>query len=295
MAVIDKGQKEKRALTRRYRKVMRPLPTTFERYRDTLARLGLTFEPRFKSIYPDGQADITGLLHLTGEKGMNRWVGIAPIVKHKAKAYPPEQMERIVSRLHHLKDVHIFLFGGGHLEESVAHTWASTYKGVTSVIGKLSMGQELALMSHMDVMVTMDSGNMHLASLVGTPVVSIWGSHAPLRGFPGLGADGGQRRAGGHALPALLGERAPALLPGRLRLPEAHQRRRHHAEGRDVPGVNPAWEQTSIQPLGPSSHSPLSKDCAKTTKQACRHFDRREKSPSATRQRLPRDFSLRPK
>ena len=187
VAVIDKGQKEKRALTRRYRKVMRPLPTTFERYRDTLARLGLTFEPRFKSIYPDGQADITGLLHLTGEKGTNRWVGIAPIVRHKAKAYPPEQMERIVSRLHHLKDVHIFLFGGGHLEESVAHTWASTYKGVTSVIGKLSMVQELALMSHMDVMVTMDSGNMHLASLVGTPVVSIWGATHPYAGSLGWG------------------------------------------------------------------------------------------------------------
>ena len=114
-------------------------------------------------------------------------MGIAPIVRHKAKAYPPEQMERIVSRLHHLKDVHIFLFGGGHLEESVAHTWASTYKGVTSVIGKLSMGQELALMSHMDVMVTMDSGNMHLASLVGTPVVSIWGATHPYAGSLGWG------------------------------------------------------------------------------------------------------------
>ncbi len=187
VVVIDKGRKEKHELTRRYYKVMRPLPTTFERYRDTLARLGLTFEPSFKSIYPDGQADITALLPLTGEKGTDRWVGIAPITRHKVKCYPPEQMERIVSRLHHLKDVHIFLFGGGHLEESVAHTWASTYKGVTSVIGKLSMEQELALMSYMDVMVTMDSGNMHLASLVGTPVVSIWGATHPYAGFLGWG------------------------------------------------------------------------------------------------------------
>jgi ADP-heptose:LPS heptosyltransferase len=47
------------------------------------------------------------------------------------------------------------------------------------------MKEELALMSHLDVMVSMDSGNMHLASLVNTPVVSIWGATHPLAGFLG--------------------------------------------------------------------------------------------------------------
>ena len=49
------------------------------------------------------------------------------------------------------------------------------------------MDAELALMSHLDVMVSMDSGNMHLASLVNTPVVSIWGATHPLAGFMGWG------------------------------------------------------------------------------------------------------------
>jgi ADP-heptose:LPS heptosyltransferase len=47
------------------------------------------------------------------------------------------------------------------------------------------MDAELALMNHLDVMVSMDSGNMHLASLVNTPVVSIWGATHPLAGFMG--------------------------------------------------------------------------------------------------------------
>ena len=40
-------------------------------------------------------------------------------------------------------------------------------------------------MSHLDVMVSMDSANLHLASLVNTSVVSIWGSTHPFAGFMG--------------------------------------------------------------------------------------------------------------
>ena len=44
---------------------------------------------------------------------------------------------------------------------------------------------ELVLMSRLDVMLSMDSANMHLASLVGTKVVSIWGATHPYAGFMG--------------------------------------------------------------------------------------------------------------
>ena len=42
-------------------------------------------------------------------------------------------------------------------------------------------------MSHLDAMVSMDSSNMHLASLTGTPVVSVWGATHPYAGFLGWG------------------------------------------------------------------------------------------------------------
>ena len=50
---------------------------------------------------------------------------------------------------------------------------------------KLNMRTELNLMSHLDVMLSMDSANMHLASLVNIPVVSIWGATHPYAGFMG--------------------------------------------------------------------------------------------------------------
>ena len=48
-----------------------------------------------------------------------------------------------------------------------------------------SLYYELQLMKDLDVMLSMDSGNMHLASLVGTRVVSIWGATHPWAGFLG--------------------------------------------------------------------------------------------------------------
>ena len=47
------------------------------------------------------------------------------------------------------------------------------------------MNGELALMGQLDAMLSMDSANMHLASLVGTRVVSIWGGTHPYAGFLG--------------------------------------------------------------------------------------------------------------
>ncbi len=38
-------------------------------------------------------------------------------------------------------------------------------------------------MNHLDAMLCMDSANMHLASLAGIPVVSIWGATHPYCGF----------------------------------------------------------------------------------------------------------------
>lgn len=56
------------------------------------------------------------------------------------------------------------------------------------MVGKLKdMASEADFMAGLKVMVTMDSGNMHLASLTDTPVVSIWGATHPLGGFLGWG------------------------------------------------------------------------------------------------------------
>ena len=75
--------------------------------------------------------------------------------------------------------------GNGPKEEAVVNGWCKEFPGVISFLGKTNFNGELRLISHLDTMVCMDSANMHMASLAGTPAVSIWGATSPLAGFLG--------------------------------------------------------------------------------------------------------------
>ena len=82
--------------------------------------------------------------------------------------------------------VRIFLFGRGKEEEETFPKWSQEMPQCTCVSWHLDgIEQELILMSHLDVMLSMDSANMHMASLTGTPVVSVWGATHPMAGFMG--------------------------------------------------------------------------------------------------------------
>ena len=114
-----------------------------------------------------------------------KWIGIAPFAAHKGKIYPLEKMERVIELLLEREpNCRIFLFGGGAEERELLTQWESRHDCCTcALLG--SLYNELVLMSHLDTMVSMDSANMHLASLTGTRVVSVWGATHPFAGFMG--------------------------------------------------------------------------------------------------------------
>jgi ADP-heptose:LPS heptosyltransferase len=184
-AVIDKGRKEKAELTRIKGKVLRPLKSTFQRYADVFGELGLP-------INLDGSIalQITPLADNLGEPKAagKRLIGIAPFAKHAEKTYPSEKMQEVISLLTKEPDLHLYLFGG---KEDVVtlNRWAADSQQITSVAGTMSFTEELDLISRLDLMVSMDSANMHLASFLRVPVVSIWGSTHQYAGFYGWRQD----------------------------------------------------------------------------------------------------------
>lgn len=186
VAHIQKGRKEKKRLTRNGHKMMKPLKSSFQRYAEVFEKLGLHARQHFTSIFPEGKGDLSQIATVTGEKGKDNWFGIAPFAAHQGKAYPLDSMKKVVGQLSQLPDTRIFLFGAGSEQRQVGETWEKEFPAtLTSVIGKLKMDEELILMSHLNAMLSMDSANMHLASLVNTPVVSIWGATHPYAGFMG--------------------------------------------------------------------------------------------------------------
>lgn len=182
---IDKGRKGKKALTRQKNKIRKALPTTFERYTKVFQKLGLSFPLHFISIFETQPPESSLFLPYTGPKEENRWIGIAPFAKHIGKMYPLEKMEEVISALTQKTDIRIFLFGGGKQETETLADWEKKYPQTTSLAGKLKLNSELALISQLDVMISMDSANMHMASLTHTPVISIWGATHPWCGFMG--------------------------------------------------------------------------------------------------------------
>lgn len=184
---INKGKANKRALTRKRNKVMLPLISSRARYREVFLSMGLPFEERFISLYEKGKGEPEKFSEITAPKQEGeRWIGIAPFAMHKGKIYPIELMERVLVELSGWSNTKIFLFGGGEGERKVFASWMEKYPSTISLAEKRhGFPVELALMSHLDVMVSMDSANMHLASIVSVPVVSVWGATHPYCGFKG--------------------------------------------------------------------------------------------------------------
>lgn len=188
---IHKGRKGKHALTRKNNKVMLPLETSRSRYRAAFSRLGLSPDESFAGLFGSGKAAPEAYAAITPARADGeQWIGIAPFAKHQGKIYPEDMMEEVVATLSAVAGMRIFLFGGGGHEREVLGRWQETYRGVVSLAGKnYGFGTELALLSNLDCMVSMDSANMHLASLVAIPVVSIWGATHPYSGFKGWRQD----------------------------------------------------------------------------------------------------------
>ena len=182
---IDKGRSEKRALITG--KSRHQLTLTHERYRKVLDALGFPSKPQFTSVF----VNETPLCRIVPEKQPGQqWIALSPFSQHKGKIYPFDKMREVLDLLAARPHTHIFLMGGGNKEKNALAPWEQAYDNVTSVAGiEHTFADELALLTHCDVMVSMDSANMHLASLVNLPVVSVWGATHPWCGFMGYGQD----------------------------------------------------------------------------------------------------------
>ncbi len=182
IVAIDKGRKEKKELTRQHNKKLRPLKSAFQRYADVFELLDLPVQ--LKTEGGISKKFVTDLSNLKYE-GYSL-IGMAPFALHIEKIYPAEKMREVIRLVSQHSKFKIFLFGGKD-EATVLEQWQKEIPNVEAMAGKMSFEKELQLMSQLDLMLSMDSANMHLASLYGVPVISIWGGTHPYLGFYGWG------------------------------------------------------------------------------------------------------------
>tara|TARA_R110002050_G_scaffold15706_4_gene48138 strand:- start:33618 stop:34655 length:1038 start_codon:yes stop_codon:yes gene_type:complete len=178
---IDKGRAEKSALTALKNKKFVQLKTTHQRYAAVFKKLGFTFD--FDNIKLLKKEAISESTQKRIGADTKRWIGIAPFAAFSGKMYPLELMEKVVSELSKTNRYKIILFGGGTKEkEQLAH-WEYNYSNTLNMAEQISFSEELAVISQLDVMLAMDSGNAHISAMYGIPTITLWGVTHPYAGF----------------------------------------------------------------------------------------------------------------
>lgn len=181
VVAVDKGRAGKKALTRPENKVFKPLTTMFERHRQVFEELGFTLDLS-NPIFPEKAVLSDEILKIIGNPSQ-KLIGIAPFAQYESKVYPLDLMQEVIAKLAVNPVQTILLFGGGKKEAELLDAFAKPFGNVINIAGKLTFTQELQLISNLDVMLSMDSGNAHIAAMLGVKVITLWGATHPYAGF----------------------------------------------------------------------------------------------------------------
>ena len=184
-AHVNKGRKEKAALTRADNKIFKPLTTMFERHSKVFEELGFKVDLS-NPLFPEKAVLDSEISQLIGEIPTAigiKLIGIAPFAQYDSKVYPLDLMQEVIDKLAENSDYKILLFGGGKKEIELLASLANGKENVIVVAGQLQFQQELKLISNLDVMLAMDSGNAHIAAMFGIEVITLWGATHPFAGF----------------------------------------------------------------------------------------------------------------
>ncbi|HQW68985.1 MAG TPA: glycosyltransferase family 9 protein [Flavobacterium sp.] len=182
VAATDKGRAEKKALTRAENKVFQPIKSMVERHVETFKKLGFSVDLSLPS-FPEKAILSEEILKVSGKKDNFKWIGIAPFAQYESKVYPLDLMQKVIDLLAENHNYKLFLFGGGKEETEKLNILAKQRENFIVVAGKLKFNQELQLISNLDIMLSMDSGNAHIAAMLGIKVITLWGATHPFAGF----------------------------------------------------------------------------------------------------------------
>ncbi len=116
----------------------------------------------------------------------NGKIGFAPFASNKQKTWPLELSRRLMELLDSEK-FEVILFGSKEEQKQLLEL----SKGLINVEcykGNGNWQNEIEAIKQLKLMICMDSANMHLAALAGTPTLSIWGATHPDLGFGPMGS-----------------------------------------------------------------------------------------------------------
>jgi len=126
-------------------------------------------------IIPSKEAVILELLRIEGVSKKDILIGIAPGAHWPTKRWPKERFIELANLLIQRKNAKIIIFGGKDDVELSNEIKTSLLNKPIIAAGKLSLMETAALLKRCKVLITNDTGVMHISASVKTPVVAIFG------------------------------------------------------------------------------------------------------------------------
>ena len=124
------------------------------------------------------------LMKQHGINGAKSLIAINPVAKWETKLWPNKKLAELADMLIDQQDMEI-VFTGGVKDYSIIQTITSSMKGrAINFAGKTTLRELAALYEKAALVISTDTGPMHLAAAVGTPVVALFGPTASWRTGP---------------------------------------------------------------------------------------------------------------
>jgi heptosyltransferase-2 len=159
-------------------------------YLHLVAALGLPIVERLPRLAPSPAAEVQAerLWSAQGLKGHEVVIGICPGAAFgPAKRWGAERFADLADRLTTSGGFRVVFFGSPDEVPLVDCIRTQMTSKAVSLAGQDTLGSFMALAARCAVMITNDSGSMHIANAVGTPIIALFGPTDPCRTAP-LGA-----------------------------------------------------------------------------------------------------------
>ncbi len=160
-----------------------------ERYFSALDGMGIRYDMGCPELYVDRESEQTVETRISAA-GMNASrpiIGLAPGASYVTKHWPAEGFVKAGNMLAEEMDADIMILGGRHdleeagqVEQGLQRTGA---KKVLNLCGELALLETAAAISKLGILISNDSGLMHMATALDTPVTAVFGPTSRELGF----------------------------------------------------------------------------------------------------------------
>jgi len=196
IVVIDKRKFERWLLVNLKRNAYTDNLTVAERYIETVEKFGITNDGKGLEIFiPDTTLfEVSGKMAKLRLNQFEKVIGICPGSKHFTKRWQREKFAEIAIRTAEQYHAKVLLFGGRDERDDCEFVKQEVVRRVSeesvhNFAGEFSLLESAAALEFCDIVVTNDSGLMHLAAAKQKKIVAIFGSTVKEFGFAPYGTE----------------------------------------------------------------------------------------------------------